>query len=124
MIARHRNAIGGDDALLNLVPVVIAPRRQIGALLVALQDDAGVRFVGGQFDRAVDQRFVGDDAPRFDPAAGGDDRFWCCIVDPCGKFVGGEPPEHHGMDCPDPRTGQHRNQRLRDHRHVDDDPVA
>ena len=40
----------------------------------ALQDDAGVRLVRGELDGFVQQRLVGDDAPRLDAAGGGDDR--------------------------------------------------
>jgi hypothetical protein len=36
----------------------------------------------------------------------------------------GKPAEHHRMHRADPRAGQHRLQRLGDHRHVDDDAVA
>ena len=36
----------------------------------------------------------------------------------------GEPAEHDGMDRADAGAGQHRDDRFRDHRHVDDDAIA
>ena len=35
-----------------------------------------------------------------------------------------EPAEHHRVHRAEPGAGQHRDDRLRDHRHVDHDPVA
>ena len=46
------------------------------------------------------------------------------VVDAGGELVRGEAAEHDGMDGADPRAGQHRDDRLRHHRHVDDDAVA
>ena len=40
------------------------------------------------------------------------------------QFLGRKTAEHHRMDRPDTRAGQHRDQRLRDHGHVDDDAIA
>ena len=37
---------------------------------------------------------------------------------------GGEAAEHHRMDRADAGAGEHADHRLRDHRHVEDDPVA
>ena len=38
--------------------------------------------------------------------------------------MGGKAAEDHRVNRPDASTGQHRNDRLRDHRHVNDDPIA
>ena len=37
---------------------------------------------------------------------------------------GGEAAEHHRVHGADPRAGEHRDDRLGDHRHVDHHPVA
>ena len=44
--------------------------------------------------------------------------------EPRREFLRREPAEHHGMDRPDARAREHREHRLRDHRHVDDHAVA
>ena len=46
------------------------------------------------------------------------------VVDPRGQLVRGEAAEDHRVDGAEPRAGQHRDDGLRHHRHVDDDPVA
>ncbi len=46
------------------------------------------------------------------------------VDDPGRERVGGEPPEDHRVRRADPGAGQHRDNRLEDHRHVDRDPVA
>jgi hypothetical protein len=98
--------------------------RQLGHFLLALEDHAEVGLVAGQVDGGVEKRFVMDDAVGFDPAGGRDDRLRRAVVDPDGQFVRGEAAEDDGMDRAKPGAGQHRLQRLGDHRHVDDDAVA
>ena len=46
------------------------------------------------------------------------------VVDAGGELVGGEAAEHHRVHGPEPRAGQHRDDGLGHHRHVDDDAVA
>ena len=40
------------------------------------------------------------------------------------QAVAGEPAEHLGVDHPEPGAGQHGDRQLRDHGHVQGDPVA
>src|SRR2546430_7200510 len=46
------------------------------------------------------------------------------VVDAEGEFARGEPAEDDRVDRADPRTGQHRDHGLGNHRHIDDHPVA
>ena len=46
------------------------------------------------------------------------------IVDPGGQLRRGEPAEHHRVHRADPGAGEHGDDRLGDHRHVDHHPVA
>ena len=92
--------------------------------LRALQDHAGVGLVRGEFDGAVQERLIGDDARALDAAARGQDHLGFRVVDAGGELFRGEAAEHHRMDGADARAGQHGEHRLRDHRHVDDDAVA
>ncbi len=57
-------------------------------------------------------------------AVGGDDELRAGIVDAGAQAVGGEPAEHDGVDRAEPRDGEHRRDRLGDHRHVDRDAIA
>ena len=57
-------------------------------------------------------------------AVGGDHELHLAVDQPGRQRVGGEPAEDHGVRCADPGAGQHRDDRLGDHRHVDRDPVA
>src|SRR6478735_2830739 len=54
----------------------------------------------------------------------GDDDLGLAILDAAGERIRREAAEHHRMHCADARAGEHRVGRLRDHRHVDGDPVA
>ena len=100
------------------------PRHQRGLLLRALEDDAMLGLVRRVLDGGVEHRLVLDDAVRLDPAGRRDDDARLGVVDPGGQLVRGETAEDHRVDGPQPRAGQHGDQRLGDHRHVDDDPVA
>ena len=55
---------------------------------------------------------------------GGDDDLGLAVGDALGEAVGREAGEHHRMDRADPRAGQHRVGRFRDHRQIDGDAVA
>ena len=79
---------------------------------------------GGEFDRTVEQRLVLDHPARLDPARRRDDRHRRRIVDAHRQLARSEAAEHHRMHRPEPRAGEHRDNRLGDHGHVDDDPVA
>ena len=57
-------------------------------------------------------------------AVGGDDDAGVAVDDPVRQRVGGEAAEHHGVRRAEPGAGQHRDDRLGDHRQVDRDPVA
>ncbi len=46
------------------------------------------------------------------------------VVDAHRELGGGEPAEDHRVHRAEPRAGQHRDDGLGHHRHVDDDPVA
>ena len=91
---------------------------------LALQDDAELGLVGGDLYRRVEQRLVVHDASGLHAARGRDDDFRLGVVDANGKLVGGKTAEHHRMNCPEPRRSEHGDERLRHHRHVDDDAVA
>ncbi len=75
-------------------------------------------------DREIEQRLVLDEPAGLDAATRGQDHLGLGVVYAGGEFLGGEPAEHHRMDRADSRAGEHRLDRLRNHRHVDQDAVA
>src|SRR5262249_44506947 len=89
-----------------------------------LQDDAMLRLVLRQLDRAVEQRLVWDDLADLDATGGGDNKLRPAVVDAGGKFTRSEPAENDGMYGAQPRAGLHGDGCLRHHGHVDDDAVA
>jgi hypothetical protein len=52
------------------------------------------------------------------------DDFRLGVVDPAREFVRREAAEDDGMDRPEARAREHRDDGFRDHRHVDDHSVA
>ena len=124
MAALDRHTVSRFHAVLKAVPGHIAAFDQLRHLLLALQDHAELGLVAGHVDGPVQERLVMHHPARLDPARGGDDRLGRAVIDPHGQFGGGKAAEDDGMDGPQPGAGQHRLQRLGDHRHVDDHPVA
>ena len=57
-------------------------------------------------------------------AVGGDQDLRAAVVDAARQGLRREATEDDRVRRPDPRTGQHRDRQLGDHRHVDGDPVA
>ena len=72
----------------------------------------------------IEQRFIGNDAGHLDAAGSRNDDFGFGIIDAHGQFLGRKSAEHHRMNCPEARAGQHGDDGLRNHRHVDQDPIA
>ena len=121
----HSRGLGVVDRVLpDLAPVVVAALDQVRLALRALQDEAGLRLVLGEFDRLVEQRLVGNDAGALDAAARRQDHLRLGVVDAGGELLRREAAEHHRMHGADARAGQHGDDRLRHHRHVEDDAVA
>ncbi len=100
------------------------PADQSARMPVALNDHAGTRLVRGELQRVVEHRLVLDDARRLDPARRRDDHDRLRVVDTGGQLMGGEPAEHHRVHGAEPGARQHRDDGLRDHRHVQHHPVT
>ena len=75
-------------------------------------------------DGRVEERLVLDDPVDLDAAGRGDDQPGLRVVDPDRELVRGEAAEHHAVHGAESRAGEHRDDGLGDHRHVDDDAVA
>ena len=120
----HRHDVSRFAALLPRRPVEIAPGYERRIALRSLHDDRVVRFVLRDLDGLVQERLVGDDGLELDAAGGGQDDLRRRVVDAYRELGRGEAAEDDGMHGADPGAGEHGDHRLRDHRHVDDHPVA
>ena len=78
----------------------------------------------GESDRKIEQRLVLDDPARLDAAARGQNDLRLGVVDAGRELLGGKAAEHHRMNGADARAGEHGDDRLGNHRHVDQHPVA
>ena len=105
-------------------PIVIAARDHGGLRLLALQQQHRVRLDAGEPDGLVEQGLVGHQTTRLDAAGRREDGLGRGVVDARRQLLGGETSEDHRMNGADARTGQHGEERLGDHGHVDNDPVA
>ncbi len=120
----QRHPVGGGGTAHGLLPGQVAARYQGRFMLRTLQDHAPLRLVRRQVDGTVEQRLVVDHPVHLDPARGGHHHLGRGVVDAGGQFLGGEAPEHDRMHGADTGTGEHGDDRFRDHRHVHDHPVA
>jgi hypothetical protein len=80
--------------------------------------------VRGHLERSVEQRLVRHETARFDAARRGQHELRFAVVDPRRKLGRREPPEHHGVDRAQASAREHREDRLRHHRHIDHDGDA
>ena len=124
MLAVER--LGGADARrvdLQLVPPVVAARRPVDLQAgPAIDDDVLERRADGR--GAVGILLERDDLAAAIAAVGGDQHLRLAVLDPPGEGLGAEAAEDHRVRRADPGTGQHRDDQLGDHRHVDRDDVA
>ena len=81
-------------------------------------------ILGGLGARLVDRGLQRRGCAAAVAAVGGDHDLGLAVLEPGGQGVGGEAAEDHRVRGADARAGQHRHDRLGDHRHVDRDPVA
>ena len=75
-------------------------------------------------DGEIEQRLIFDDPAGLDAAARGQHDLRLGVVDAGRQLLGGEAAEHHRMHGPDARAGEHGDDRLRNHRHIDQHRVA
>ena len=89
-----------------------------------LKNHRCTRLVLGKFKSLIKHGLVLNDARAFDSARRRDHDCGGRIINPNRKLIRGEPTEYDGMHRAKPGGGQHRDDRLGHHRHVDDDPIS
>ena len=123
MITGYCHAGRGGHALLQFMPFNVL-RPQLSFTLGALENNAKFRFMRCQINRAIEQWFIFNNAAGFDTAGACNNRLWRGVINTHGQLICGETAEDNRMDRADTDTCQHGDQGLRDHRHVDDNPVS
>ena len=121
---RHGYAFGGTRRGHRLLPVDVAPGHERAALGLALDDDTARHLVRGQLQGMIQQGLVSHHPARLDTTGGRDHQLGRGVVDTLGQLRPGKAAEHHGMHRANTRAGQHGDDRLGHHRHIDDNPVA
>ena len=80
--------------------------------------------LGAAGERRVDIGLERDQFAAAHAAVGGDDEAARAILDPAVQRLGREAAEDDAVDRADPRAGEHRHRRFRDHRQIEGDAVA
>ena len=124
---RLRRVVGGgrgDD----VVPPEVAALRPLHLVLAALDHehvlDGLLLALAAVGQRLVHRRLQRGDAALAVPAVRGDDELGAGVVDPGAQAVRAEPAEDDRVDGAHARHGEHRGDRLGDHRQIDRDAVA
>ena len=89
-----------------------------------LENHAVLRLGPNGLDRSVEKRLVGHEPGRLDAAGRGNDHLRLRVIDARRELHRCEPAEDDRVDRAYSRAGEHRDQGLRDHGHVDHDAVA
>ena len=120
----HRHAVGRLRVFDNGLPFHIPLFGQFRLNEIALEYDTLFRLVTGLLDGRIDHRFIGQGLFALDGAGGDNNSLGLGMIDTDGQLVGGKSPEDHGMDGAQPGTGEHRDQGLGNHRHIDNDGIT
>src|SRR5688572_2023364 len=105
-------------AFPRFLPPDVASLHHRDGIATALHDENGLH--GGRvLDGLVDVRLELDDFPASPAAIGGYDELRLTVIYSVLQRLGAEPAENHGVNRADPRTGEHRDHRFWNHRHID-----
>ena len=80
--------------------------------------------LGALADRLIGVGLEGHVTAATDTFIGGDQEMALRVQDAIAQGIGREAAEHHGVHGADAGAGQHGHRGLRDHGHVDGDPVS
>ncbi len=122
-VERHRRTFVGSLRRFQFVPPVIAPFDHRHFAAGAVIDDHVAHGLAA-LERQVHGRLERDALAAPPTAVGGQYQHGAQIVDARLERLGRKTAEHHRMGQPEPRASQHRHHGFRNHRHVDDGPVA
>ena len=106
------------------MPPHVAAFLDVDVIARAAKDDHALHRMPAVLQRRIDVRLQRHDAAAPVAAVRGDDGDRAAVVDAVLDGLRAEAAEDHGMRDAEPRTREHRDRRLGDHRHVDDDALA
>ena len=113
--------LGGNPSYF-IVPVNIAPAFHGNLVPDALMNNDGIYgFVF--FERFVDVGLERNDSTTAVTSVGGDDSLGFTVGKSIHNGLGREPTKHDRMNSSNASAGQHRDDRFRDHGHVDQYPI-
>ena len=107
----------------HVVPPQVAALGPVDVLAGTAHHENGLD-VGAVLEGLVHRRLQRDGVPAPVSAVAGDDRVRVTVENPGAERVRGEPAEDHHVRRPQAGTRKHRDDGLRDHRHVDGHAVA
>ncbi len=111
------------DVFQFAVPPDVPPLLDVNFIVGAAQHDHPLNF-RTLLQRVVHVLFQGDNLSATIAAVGGDDHLRATVVDAVDERLRAESTEDDRVRRPDAGAGEHRDGRLGNHRHVDDDAVA
>ena len=114
----------GARAPQRLVPPDVAALDPVHVLAGAQHDEDVADAGAAVGDGLVDSRLEGGGATLAEAAVGGDDEARLGVLDPRPQRLRREATEDDRVQGADARAGEHRDDRLRDHRQVDRHPVT
>ena len=115
--------VGVRSADPGVLPPDVAALDHVDRVAATFDDDDGLDGRGA-LEGLVDVGLELDDLAAAPAAVGGDDELGLAVVDAVLERLGAEAAEDDGVDGPDAGAGQHGDDRLGDHRHIDGDAVA
>ena len=108
---------------MRCMPFDITPVNKGGGDGLALMDDAGTGLVPREGDGLIKKWLVFDNSVGFMPAGCADDHPRLAIINTLGKLGRSKPTKNNRMDSTKAGAAKHGDNRLGDHRHIDDHPV-
>ena len=90
----------------------------------AVEENDLLRRMLRKLDRLVDEALVMHGLAGAHAGIRGEHEFWFRVIDARSEAVRGETAEYDGVNRAEANAGEHRECRLRHHRHVDQDAVA
>ena len=124
MVGSDRHTVDCFSVFDRLPPIQVAVGAQLGELLRTLQNDATFGFVLCDFDCAIQQWFVRNNSRWLDATGSRQHNFWRGVINSHCQFIARKSPENDRVDRAKAGACQHGNNRLGNHWHIDEYPIA
>ena len=108
----------------HICPEMVASFDQVHWRQAAIRQQHRVGLVAGELNGFIEQGLVRNNLAATRPAVGTDNDLGLRIFNACSQRARGKAAKHHRMDRTDTRAGEHGETGFRNHRHVNQHPVA